>query len=400
MYPHHAVPLTDSHVVSRSFVSTTMTANSVLQLQELCDHIAGFLQDSKWDLRACSVISPTFTSSAQRNLFREIICNRGTLDIDNISMMGRYDEPRAAMRLSAVLAASPHLIPYIRRMRLSLEGGVLKPLSQFDFPNLYDLVFHRRRGGAANDETIALAAQLIGTPSITRVGLIAPIFDNIHGMGRLFEKNTPALQTIYLHQVEVTNGSMEGESISMSRPKIKTLQWAWQWQSDPDYVLDPLCPFDLSALTNLTFGTRLSPPFTKLIQKTRRTLTHLTVDAQDLVGEDTSDRQPLFLAHLPALTHLTMLCNGHQLADAETLLGGLPPQHPLESLELQIKKVRKLNEEQMRPIAAACASLHDACVVTVWVRRFMSSADDTDNGALVRTAFAGSEKGGRLRVVV
>ncbi|KAJ7629241.1 hypothetical protein DFH06DRAFT_722779 [Mycena polygramma] len=315
-------------------------------------------------------------------------------------MMGRYDEPRAAMRLSAVLEASPHLIPYIRRMRLSLEVGVLKPLSQFEFPNLYDLVFHRRQGGAANEETTSLAARLIGTPSITRVGLIATIFDNMHDMGRLFEKNTPALQTIHLHQLEVTNASTEGETTSLSRPKIKTLQWAWQWQSDPVYILDPLLPFDLSALTDLTFGTHLSPPITKLIEKTRRTLTHLTVDAQDLVGEDSSNRQPLFLAHLPALTHLTIVCTGHELADAETLLGGLSPQHHLESLELQIKKVRKLNEEQMRPIAAACMSLHDACVVTVWVRRFASSADDTDAGALVRTVFAELKKGGRLRVVV
>ncbi|KAJ7676678.1 hypothetical protein DFH06DRAFT_1428360 [Mycena polygramma] len=363
------------------------TAHNALKIQELCDHIAYFLQESKRDLRACSVVSPAFTSAAQRHLFREIIVNRGTLYIDDVSMLGRYDEPQVTIRLCAVLKASPHLLPFIRRMRLSLEVAVLKPLSQLEFPNLCNVVFHRRRGGAIDEETISLAAKLIGAQAITRVGLIATLFNNMHDMGRLFERHTPALQSIYLHDLTVKKTVVEGERMvsTASRAQIKTLQWAWQYLSESKtvYVLDPLFPFDLSALTTLSFGPHLSPPIDELVNNARHTLTHLAVDAQDLGSPRSSNSQPRFLAQLPALTDLTIVSPGHELADAETLLASLPSQHRLRSLTLQIKKVCQLNEEQMRPVAAACDRLQNACIVMVWVRRFVSGADGIDAGALI-----------------
>ncbi|KAJ6480014.1 hypothetical protein C8R47DRAFT_1322614 [Mycena vitilis] len=376
-----------------------MAADSALKVKELCDHITGFLQES--DLRACSVVSSTFTSSVQRHLFREIMVNRGAHDIDDISILGRHDEAAAATRLCAVLEGSPHIIPFIRRMRLSLKASVLRPLSQLEFPNLYDVVFHHPNEDAATEETIFLAARLIGTPAITRVGLIVPVFKNMYDMGRLLE-HTPALKSFYLYKLILRETVAEGErpaSIAR-RPQIKTLDCPWAYQADPEYLLDPMFPLDLSALNILTWDTHLSPPMIRLVEKTGHTLTHLTVDAQDLVHIAKMSNPRLLLAKMPALRYLTVEYAAHQPADVEALLAGLPPQHPLHTLDVHVKTSRKLTEEQMGPVAAACTSLHDSCAVTVSVRRFLGSVDSIDYDAIVRTAFAELNRSGRLKVMV
>jgi hypothetical protein len=267
----------------RAHASSLIMANAALKVQELCDHIANFLAGSKWDLRACALVSPTFTSSAQRRLFHDIIFNRGTLDIDDIAILGRYDEARACARLCSVLKTSPHLIPFIRRMRISLESAVLNPLSELEFPNLYDIVFHRRRGGPASEEIIVLAAQLIGAPSVRRVGLVAPIFNSIHDMGRLFQQHTPALDSIFLHHVAFNKTIMENESavaIPPSRVRVKTLHWWLHYHAEPATIFDPAFPLDLSALVELDFGARLTPAVQKLLDSARFSIGRLTLDAR------------------------------------------------------------------------------------------------------------------------
>ncbi|KAF7354082.1 hypothetical protein MVEN_01095600 [Mycena venus] len=297
--------------------------SSVLNVQELCDQVASFLQESKWDLRACSLVSPALTSAAQRHLFSDIIFNRGSLDIDDISLLERYDEVKVCGRFCAVLKTSPHLIPYVRRMRISLESGVLKLLTKFEFPNLHDVVFHRRRGGAASEEVIALAAQLIGAPSIRRVGLVSPIFDTLHDMSGLFDKHTPALDSIFLYNITFNKTIAEaGDPPSMKSPRVsvKTLRWGLHQQLDPAMMLDPAFPLNFSALVELDFGAQLTPVMQKLVERARCSIRRLSLDAQHVANDDyASSAQPTFLAQLPALTHLTLSSTAHHLADAEIL---------------------------------------------------------------------------------
>ncbi|KAJ7629240.1 hypothetical protein DFH06DRAFT_1338525 [Mycena polygramma] len=378
-----------------------MAGDSALKVKELCDHITGFLQES--DLRACSVVSSIFTSSAQRHpVFREIMVNRGAHDIDDISMLGRHGEVATATPLCAVLEGSPHLIPFIRRMRLSLEANVLRPLSQLEFPNLYDVVFHHADEDAANEETISLAARLIGAQAITRVGLIVPVFKNMYDMGRLLERHTPALKSFYLYKPILRETVAEGErpaSIA-PRPQIETLECPWAYHADPVYLLDPMFPLDLSALTVLTWDTHLSPPSQACGKDRTHTYSPDCRCAYVYLAHTNVSNPRLFLARLPALRHLTITWATHQPADVEALLAGLPPQHPLHSLDLQIRTLHKLSEQQLRPVAAARASLHDACDVTVSVRRFLGSVDGIDDGPLLRTLFAELDQSGRLHVVV
>ncbi|KAF8179604.1 hypothetical protein K438DRAFT_1843115 [Mycena galopus ATCC 62051] len=360
-----------------------------LHLQELCDLIAGFVKESKWDLRACSLVTPKLTSAAQRYLFAEIIFNRGCLDIDNPSLLERYDEVGACERLCSVLKASPHLVPFIRRMRFSLEPGVLKLLchSTFNFSNVHDIVFHRRRGGPASEETIVLAAQLISSPSIRRVGLL-----------RLFEKHTPALDSIFLRHVSIKKTDVEEMSvlIQSSRVRVKNLCWAWHTDFDPGTILDSFFPFDLSALEEVDFGMELSPTARKVIESSRLSIRKMTLNT---LNEDyVANPQPAFLALLPALTHLRLVSTAHNLQDAETLLANLPQENRLRSLTLQINKVRQLNESKMRTLGAVCAKLHESCGVIVEVRHFASGVESADTESVVRAAFAELDERGKLSI--
>ncbi|KAJ7235735.1 hypothetical protein B0H12DRAFT_1238682 [Mycena haematopus] len=383
---------------------------SALNVQELCDLIAGFLTESKWDLRACALVSSTFTSAAQRHLFSEVILNRGSLHTDDLSFLNWYDEIGACGRLCVVLKSAPHLLTFIRRMRISLEPGVVKLLSdcEFHFPNLYDIVFHRRSGGPVSDETLVLASRLIGSPSIRRVGLfkLSLIFNDVKDLSRLFEKHTHALDSIFLNNLDIRNLAREkGNRAPSESPlvRVKTLRWGGHNQLPPAVILNPAFPFDLSRLADLDFGADLSLIARNIIESNRLSIRQLTLNAPNIVNENYRtqlERRPAFLAQFPVLTHLTLITTAHELADAEALLVTLPAVNNLCYLNLQIRQVRQLKEPQMRSLGAVCAHLHESCIVTVWVRRSTSGADGADTGSLVRAAFAELDRRGRLSIRV
>jgi hypothetical protein len=168
-------------------------------------------------------------------------------------------------------------------MRASLEPGVLTPLSKVDFPNLYDIVFHRRTGGAASAETIALAAQLIGSLSIRRVGLLSPAFHGMQDFIRLFAQHTPALDSIFLDKVLLDETGTQEANVTLppssSRVRVKTLRWDWNHEF-PTLLLNPALPLDLSSVVNLDFSGELSTDVWRLVQPNRESLRRLAVDAR------------------------------------------------------------------------------------------------------------------------
>ncbi|KAJ7148327.1 hypothetical protein C8R46DRAFT_1359348 [Mycena filopes] len=343
-------------------------------------------------------------SSRARHLFHDIIFNRGTLDFDDLSLLDGYDEARVSRQLCAVLEISPHLLPYIRRIRASLEVGVLAPLVAFHFPNLHDLVFHRRRGGSATLGSITLAAQLIRTPTLHRVGFISLRFDNLHDMARLFAEHTPALGSVFLHYLSFKEATL---GPPLSRVRVKTLNWAGiGYHAEAPWMLEPSSPLDLSALTQLEFGH--GGPHGSIvhtvIERASYSLRQLTIDPHVVVDLDrTSSSRPGLLARLPALTKLTLITTAQGAADVVTALAPLPRSSALRALTLQIRKAVPLKPELMRALGVACAeSLPRACVVTVHLRRFGVAAglDRIEEEQLTREAFLELEAGGRLRVVV
>ncbi|KAJ6492055.1 hypothetical protein C8R45DRAFT_191280 [Mycena sanguinolenta] len=400
---------------------------SVLDVQELCDLTVGFLTQYKSDLKACSFVSPTFRSAAQRHLFSDIIVNRGSLDIDDLSFLGWFDEVGACKRLCAVLESSPHLLVFIQRMRTSLEPGVLQLLTKFSFPNLHDIVFHGRINGPASGEAILLASKLISSLSVRRVGLLSLIFNDVQDLHRLLEQRAPALDSIFLDKLIVQNEKPAAEEGNRAPARsflvhVKALRWVSHNRLQPAVILDPAFPLDLSKLEDVDLGSDLvSPIALKCIEWSRLSIRRLVLDARTLVfsrpasraehpplSENVAvdnyptplDRGTQFLARFPALTHLTLVSLPTNLAEVEALLANLPPDNNLRYLNLEFRGVRKLKENKFRAVGAACANLHESCVVTVWIRRFASGADNSDVERFVQTAFAESDDRGRLLIRV
>ncbi|KAJ7154842.1 hypothetical protein C8R43DRAFT_949808 [Mycena crocata] len=274
-----------------------------LRLQELCDTVSDLL-DKISKHRA-----------AQHHLFHDIHLAQSVLPRHRrFSTLDWYDEAAASRRLFSVLEASPHPIPCIRRLRIALERDTLKALSTITFSNLREVVFHRRAGGAAEKNAIALAARLLSSPFIHRVGLMGTILSGKHDLQRLFHDCPQPWPPLLLHHVIVGDGKSQ-----------------------------MLLPHDIR----------------KLYEESRRTIRHLSVDAklmrvrlasihpsmklptnfvpaQNTVGREIHAETPQadLLARFPALTHLALACNARE-PDAETILVALPPENRLQSFKMR-----------------------------------------------------------------
>ncbi|KAJ7096931.1 hypothetical protein C8R44DRAFT_989178 [Mycena epipterygia] len=378
-----------------------MTASAVLQVQELCDQIADSLVESSSDLKACALISPTLTSSAQRRLFCDIVLNRGCLGIEDISLLQNLDEPAACTRFCAVLVASPHLVPLVRRLRVSLEEEVVKQLSAVKFPNLQVIVFHRRIGGAATEGTLSSAAEIIRLPSITRVGMLFPIFENMQDLGRLFEHCTPNLGSLFLHQITV-NSKPDANSTASQYAKIHHLRLSER--TIPDWFLYPSCPFDLSLLSNVDYSAVIEiKSVIPMLDKSRATITHLKLHAQDIEYAESATLQATSITRYPSLTHLSVVVSAHTAdVDASALLAQLPPTNRIQVLALDIRGLRDASALRGLGSALAGTSLPALRRLAIVGRRIAAGAEGVRAEAEVQLhgAFVKFEERGVLDVVV
>ncbi|KAF7348769.1 hypothetical protein MVEN_01396400 [Mycena venus] len=315
-----------------------MTAGyATFQVQELCDHITAFIQSSA-ELRSCALVSHTFASSAQRLLFHDIILSPGISGINDIYAQHYRDDAAICGRFISVLHASPHLIPLVRRLRVALDERVVQ-LSQIKFSHLRDIVFHRNNAGTpqpANDAVCLAVAKMIALPSIRRLGLINAIFDNPQSFAQLCLDSTPQLESLFLYCVNVRTHSSDQTSPPARRASIQQLQLIDG--RPPQWLLNPLSPFDFSQLTNVDlFSMRAMVPITiALIDGARSTITRLKLNADFFAKYDQSNLT--MLATLPALQHLSVFCHGHLLEDVEMFLALLPTSNRVEFLELEINK--------------------------------------------------------------
>ncbi|KAJ7511454.1 hypothetical protein B0H11DRAFT_872275 [Mycena galericulata] len=373
-----------------------MSTNTALKIQELCDCITAFLTESSSDLKSCALVSPTFASAAQRQLFHDIIFNRGYLAIDDLSRLGYYDdESGACRRFCAVLRTSPHLRLLVRRIRASFEQQVLSMLCAMEFPNLQDVFLHREPGAPPNVTGIELAAQLLSTPSLHRVWLLYPILPNTATFSSLFQNCTENMDSVFLHHPNFD----QLDALPPSRLlKIRILRMGVISDSSLEYVLGPLSPFDFSGLVQFDY-IPVKPSTVRLIENAHLSLMRLTLNAQNVVNPYyTKNPQPTLLARLPALTHLTLVSTWRALADVETLLAALPSNQRMEHLRLELNKVRQVDADTARRVGAICAGAAET--VSVRVYRFPFDVDGTNVARVVRTAFAELDARHALEIAV
>ncbi|KAJ7123572.1 hypothetical protein C8R44DRAFT_784017 [Mycena epipterygia] len=92
-------------------------------IQEIWDHIFGFLEGQTEDLRSCALVCRAWHLSAQYHLFH-------TITLARIGCPNQIDkETASSFALLLCLRRSPHLVPLIRNISFILHPQVIENVS-------------------------------------------------------------------------------------------------------------------------------------------------------------------------------------------------------------------------------------------------------------------------------
>ncbi|KAJ7124094.1 hypothetical protein C8R43DRAFT_1240994 [Mycena crocata] len=336
-------------------------AAALLQVQELCDHIADFLQHSPEDLKAYALASRHLTASAQRHLFR------------SVSLMGR----RSCDTFCDRMASAPHLLPFVHRLRTAFADGLHERLNTLAFPN-HQQLYIEREAPTTPPRVLAAAAQLIGLPSMRRVELWSIRFHSLAQFGLLFAHCTKRLDLLFLGEIHISPSSPGAAAAPpASRAVIKHLELSMFFKEVP-WLLDAACPLDVSALTELDYSVFPQEETTAaLLAHTRATLTHLKIDP---------DQAPSTRSTLPALTHLTLVTTHWNALAAlrDFITAGLPPLRVL-TLEMGVSLPHAAG---LSGIVRAVTTAKSFQQLEIVVRVEPYTDEDEAVAATLRSAFA------------
>ncbi|KAJ7912683.1 hypothetical protein B0H13DRAFT_2327036 [Mycena leptocephala] len=318
-----------------------------LEVQEICDYICDFLHESPADLRAISLVSLVFTSSAQHHLFHVMDLTSG----------GWYtSQTTRATRMCRILHNSPHLIRFIRRLSINFEQDGLIQLAQVHLTHVETIVLGTSRTQCPPKIALSLAAPLIAAPSVRSIQLLSIVFQDLDSLCTLFHQRTSFFDQISLDNVDVVDRTpailiAEG---SRTLQKIMVKGFEIQQSRDPGWLVHPLCPFDLSTLTDIGIWCATSPGIITIMDSARSSLHSLRIDAR----KATSD---FALAEFLALRSLDIFSGFGGATHVANLLAsvsvGSTAQLPLEHLTIRVTFLGTLDDESFLRLDAAIARL-------------------------------------------
>ncbi|KAJ6514439.1 hypothetical protein C8R47DRAFT_1064188 [Mycena vitilis] len=310
-------------------------APRALQIPEICDNICHFLVESGCppDLCACALVSPTFTSSAQRRIFRGIIL---------ISAL-HPNVVRAARSLCSVLLESPHLIRFIRDLVIEVNSNVVALLADVHLTHLETFGLMDLMGVTPSD--VSQGASFITLPSVRHVELDSIVCD-ITSLCALFQQRTAAFTSVSLCYVRITDlpplatvPSSKGVRLSMKKLHIAT-------DRDPGWLLHPLCPLDFSVLEHLQVQCPIAPGIIAVMSAARSSLHTLGINCGvDQVAAVSLPDLPDF----PALTTLRIAGTPIFLVAALSSLSNTPL---LQYLTIGMRVSDTLDEDSFRRLDA------------------------------------------------
>jgi hypothetical protein len=316
-----------------------MAAPQTFRIQELCDHIVSYIVlDSNYIdilqeatvchvdtavklasqdvLKSTALVCNTLRISAQAELFHHLILN--PRDLPGFTVL----DPEAALegatstlgRLSAITAASPHLLRLIRSITVLADSQVLKPLCSIQIPLLRKIRLDFSNTQLWDRPVLKFARDLIGLPSIREVELVGTNYGsgrNLDDFASVFETCTGQLCSLSLHRIYfIDNGTFHStpSTICLSHPRPRRCQIQTLKVNNADQLADWLislcCPFDFSRLLNLELSSLIIfppklPALHCLLKSTRLTLKRLTI----LGGELLASRY----LRLPIIFHRTRI---------------------------------------------------------------------------------------------
>ncbi|KAJ6457009.1 hypothetical protein C8R47DRAFT_1227659 [Mycena vitilis] len=329
-----------------------------LEIQEICDLVCSFLpaSSSRSDLCASALISPVFTSSAQRHVFRRVALSTSFIS-------GRSEASRRARNLRLILLESPHLIRYIRDINIDTDpdGDITMLLTAVRFTNLETFALYGITD-LDNDtphdiSVLSLAASIIALPSIRVVRLCALKLD-MASFHALFQQRTTALDVVSLSFMEISDLPPLANVFPSNTARLKptTLQFfGYPVPPDPAWLLHPCCPLDFSSLEDFAMYCKTSPTVITLMREAQSSIHALRLNASEVTPAFTLD-------DLPALTSLDIFGGaGTGINSALDVLSTVPEASLLQSLTIRVNIHDTLDEECFRHldtgISGLCAPL-------------------------------------------
>ncbi|KAJ6522766.1 hypothetical protein DFH09DRAFT_1286770, partial [Mycena vulgaris] len=256
------------------------TRPPVPDVPELWYHILAFLRGRTSDLKSLALVSRTFCSAAQSVLFYDIDLEPSRLEKEendgSLISLKTEDFDAACRRLGAVLAESPHLVKYIRRLKVTLTSGVLAELSSMGLTSLRDIAINFLNY-RVDEALVGALHDFIGLPSIRAVEL------GLDVSARIFSGPISHLTSLSFIRVRQFTPELESlpNSTGEGRPEIKTLVLHGSAALD-DWLVHPKCPFNLTRLVDVDISVgvgRMSAKRLQLLHAARLTIERLTLVA-------------------------------------------------------------------------------------------------------------------------
>ncbi|KAJ7488348.1 hypothetical protein FB451DRAFT_735715 [Mycena latifolia] len=274
-------------------------ATTVFGIHELCDHIVHHIaldDSSQGTLKSTALVCQTLCISAQCEIFRHVELDVYQLQDGNISS-SESATPACILvlgRLSAILAASPHLLRHVRSLSVLARSEILEPVLSIGFPLLQKIRFNFWGAPQPIDDLFHLTRDCIALPSIREVEL-ANLYKRRLSMDPLFEARGQYLDSLTfnavrpLHPISTACTPCPQER----RTHIKHLKLLRSEKLE-DWMISPSCPFDFTRLVDVEAHGRPNSVLLQLLSSARMSIKQLRIGDGVALG--------LNLAEFPALT--------------------------------------------------------------------------------------------------
>ncbi|KAF8215207.1 hypothetical protein K438DRAFT_772519 [Mycena galopus ATCC 62051] len=337
----------------------TESLNPLLIL-ELTEQCLAYLLGFRADLRACALVSKTWTSAAQRYLFKWIY------------LPANSHAENVCSRLERTLAASPDLIRHIHRLDLFQEGAFttkwLTRMCNLPFTHLTHVVFHALCYLSGPDSRTL--GKLFSLPTLCRVelkGLISwpdvflPLWESCSPNIRHLRLQCELRRSPYDESAKPFHPTHRHSSSPIS---LKSLRLGRANNLD-DWLIHPLCPFDFSKLAVLSISIHTSVIGWSTMASALQTIEALdfTVPSTNPEKIQTSrgletrrqDPQPIDLSLFPDLLALRVDSIKTASMTVDTL-STIPPSSRIRHITLGLVLTHH-DDDAYLPIAATLAAL-------------------------------------------
>ncbi|KAJ7434916.1 hypothetical protein B0H11DRAFT_2257856 [Mycena galericulata] len=307
-----------------------------LTVQELLDSCIDFLHASPPDLKACALVSRSWTDTAQMHLFNHIVIGFNA-DENFMTTSSR----RRSRLLCQVLATSPRLIRWVESIQIHLDASPLETLecvAKFAAERLRRI---HVVGSWVGSKMIAIQA-LLGHRTLTAVS-ISGGFESLSAFMGVWKRPSASIKDISFGSVRIpASNSNTVYQPTASHSKIYIESFTLWWSDGiHDWLNSDQCPFDFSNLKRLCLNENTSLPrwtaFAPFIPRVEYLQFEPLVPGLDLAPFTNLKCISIFIGSLEYRA---------EVSSAFKTLSTMAPSNQIDTLRFQLSNVRMVDSER------------------------------------------------------